>query len=88
MKRTHTLLAALLLGLTLILAGCGSGGGSDDDGVASATGTDFVAAFQRLRIRLKTKVAAGTAQIDTTFTALNTLRNHEATNVCSEGRPH
>jgi prepilin-type N-terminal cleavage/methylation domain-containing protein len=55
---------------------------------ASATGTDFVAAFQRLRIRLKTKVAAGTAQIDTTFTALNTLRNHEATNVCSEGRPH
>ena len=40
MKRTHTLLAALLLGLTLILAGCGSGGGSDDDGVASATGKD------------------------------------------------
>ncbi|KRC63800.1 hypothetical protein ASE12_02870 [Aeromicrobium sp. Root236] len=40
MKRTHTLLAALLLGLTLILAGCGSGSGSDDDGVASATGKD------------------------------------------------
>jgi hypothetical protein len=40
MKRTQTLLAALLLGLTLILAGCGSGGGSDDDGVASATGKD------------------------------------------------
>lgn len=39
MKRTHTLLAALLLGLTLILAGCGSDGGSDD-GVASATGKD------------------------------------------------
>lgn len=38
MKRTHTLLAALLLGLTLILAGCGSDGGSDDDGIASATG--------------------------------------------------
>jgi hypothetical protein len=37
MKRTHTLLAALLLGLTLILAGCGSGGGSDD-GIASANG--------------------------------------------------
>ena len=40
MKRTPTLLAALLLGLTLILTGCGSGGGSDDDGVASATGKD------------------------------------------------
>ena len=40
MKRTHTLLAALLLGLTLILAGCGSGSGSDDDGIASATGKD------------------------------------------------
>ena len=37
MKRTHTLLAALLLSLALILAGCGSGGGSDGD-VASATG--------------------------------------------------
>jgi hypothetical protein len=40
MKRTHTLLAALLLGLSLLLVGCGSSGGSDDDGVASATGKD------------------------------------------------
>ncbi len=39
MKRTHTLLAALLLGLMLILAGCGSDGGSDGD-VASATASD------------------------------------------------
>ena len=38
MKRTHILLAALLLGVTLVLAGCGSGGGSDDGDVASATG--------------------------------------------------
>jgi prepilin-type N-terminal cleavage/methylation domain-containing protein len=54
---------------------------------ADAVGTDFVAAFQRLRIQLTAKVAAGTAQIDTTFTALNTLRDYVATNVCSEGRP-
>ena len=37
MKRTQILMAALLLGLTLILAGCGSDGGSDGD-VASASG--------------------------------------------------
>jgi prepilin-type N-terminal cleavage/methylation domain-containing protein len=55
---------------------------------ANAVGTDFVAAFQRLRIQLTTKVAAGSAQIDTTFTALNTVRNPDATNACSEGRPH
>ncbi|MEV7396418.1 hypothetical protein [Aeromicrobium sp. NPDC092404] len=37
MKRTHMLLAALLLGVTLLTGGCGSDGGSDDD-VATATG--------------------------------------------------
>lgn len=37
MKRTHTMLAALLLCLALIAAGCGSDGGSGDD-VASASG--------------------------------------------------
>lgn len=40
MNRFQTLLAVLLLGVTLMLAGCGSDGGSDGDGdVASASGT-------------------------------------------------
>jgi len=47
----------------------------------------FTTDFQRLRIRLTTKVATGVAQIDTTFTALNTSRDTPATNACSEGRP-
>lgn len=38
MKRIHILLAALLLSLGLVLAGCGSDGGSDDGDVASASG--------------------------------------------------
>jgi hypothetical protein len=39
MKRTSNLVPALLLGLMLVLAGCGSGDDSDDD-VASASGKD------------------------------------------------
>jgi hypothetical protein len=39
MNRTQTLLAALLLGLMLTVAGCGSDGGSDGD-IASATGKE------------------------------------------------
>ena len=39
MNRIQTLLAALLLGLMLTVAGCGSDGGSDGD-IASATGKD------------------------------------------------
>ncbi len=54
---------------------------------ADAVGTGFAADLQRLRIRLTTKVATGTAEIDTTFTALNTTRAH-VTDDCSEGRPH
>jgi hypothetical protein len=38
MKRTPTLMAALLLGLALLISGCGSDEGSDGD-VASASGT-------------------------------------------------
>ena len=54
---------------------------------AAPVGADYVTDFQRLRIRLTTKVGAGTAQIDTTFTALNTSRTTPADNVCSKGRP-
>ena len=55
---------------------------------SGAVGTDFTTDSQRLRIRLTTKAAAGTAQVDTTFTALNTSRDTPTTNACSEGRPH
>jgi prepilin-type N-terminal cleavage/methylation domain-containing protein len=55
---------------------------------ANAVGTDFATSFQRLRIQLTVKVAAGTAQIDTTFTALNSSANlPDTANACSEGRP-
>ncbi|MEU4214703.1 hypothetical protein [Actinoplanes sp. NPDC026623] len=52
-----------------------------------AVGADFKSVFQRLRIQLTTMTGVGTAQIDTTFTALNTTDNTPATNGCSEGRP-
>ncbi|WP_305789606.1 prepilin-type N-terminal cleavage/methylation domain-containing protein [Symbioplanes lichenis] len=54
---------------------------------STGVGQDFTTAFQRLRIRLTTRSGAGTAQIDTTFTALNTSDQTPATNACSEGRP-
>ncbi|MEV4706651.1 hypothetical protein [Actinoplanes sp. NPDC049316] len=50
-------------------------------------GTSFQTVFQRLRIKLTTRSGAGTAQIDTTFTALNTTQTTPASNDCSEGRP-
>ncbi|UQU63879.1 hypothetical protein COUCH_33640 [Couchioplanes caeruleus] len=50
-------------------------------------GTGFQSVFQRLRIKLTTRSGAGTAQIDTTFTALNTTKDTPAGNGCSEGRP-
>ena len=53
----------------------------------TGVGTEFQPDFQRLRIRLTARVAAGTTQIDTTFTALNTSRETPTTNACSEGRP-
>jgi prepilin-type N-terminal cleavage/methylation domain-containing protein len=54
---------------------------------ADAVGTSFATDFQRLRIRLTTRVGARSTQIDTTFTALNTTRAPAVTNGCSEGRP-
>jgi prepilin-type N-terminal cleavage/methylation domain-containing protein len=50
-------------------------------------GTGFSPDFQRLRVRVTARVGDSTAQIDTTFTALNTSRNTPATNDCSQGRP-
>jgi prepilin-type N-terminal cleavage/methylation domain-containing protein len=49
--------------------------------------TGFSPDFQRLRIRITGQRGDSTAQVDTTFTALNTSRNTPATNDCSKGRP-
>jgi prepilin-type N-terminal cleavage/methylation domain-containing protein len=54
---------------------------------AGAVGTSFATEFQRLRIRLTTRVGTRSTQVDTTFTALNTTRDTQPTNGCSEGRP-
>lgn len=50
-------------------------------------GTQFQSAFQRLRIRLTTRTGVGEAEIDTTFTALNTTEQTPVTNACSDGWP-
>jgi type II secretory pathway pseudopilin PulG len=47
----------------------------------------FTPDFHRLRVRLSARVATSTADVDTTFTALNTSRSTPLTHVCSEGRP-
>jgi prepilin-type N-terminal cleavage/methylation domain-containing protein len=52
-----------------------------------AVGTSFVTEFQRLRIRLTTRVGNRSTQVDTTFTALNTTRKTLETNDCNEGKP-
>lgn len=54
---------------------------------ADGIGVDFTADFERLRIRLRARAGTGTAQVDTTFTALNTSRETPATHPCGEGRP-
>jgi prepilin-type N-terminal cleavage/methylation domain-containing protein len=56
-------------------------------GTGSGVGSDFSPDFQRLRVRVAARVGDSTAQIDTTFTALNTSRNTPSTNECSQGRP-
>jgi hypothetical protein len=56
---------------------------SDANGVA-----DFTPDFQRLRVRLSSRVGDSVAQVDTTFTALNTSRDSNTDpNECSKGRP-
>ena len=50
-------------------------------------GTDFIPEYQRLRIRLTTRLGDTVAEADTTFTALNTSRDTPETNDCEEGRP-
>ncbi len=47
----------------------------------------FTPDFNRLRVRLNAQVGPGTAEVDTTFTALNTSRSTPPTHVCGEGRP-
>lgn len=49
--------------------------------------SDFITDFQRLRIRLTSRVDDATSDVDTTFTALNTSRATAATHPCQEGRP-
>ncbi|WP_041831937.1 type II secretion system protein J [Actinoplanes sp. N902-109] len=54
---------------------------------STVVGRDFSPVFQRLEVQLTTRATAGTAHIDTTFTALNTSNSTSTTNTCSEGRP-
>jgi prepilin-type N-terminal cleavage/methylation domain-containing protein len=54
---------------------------------AGGVGADFATDFHRLRIRLTARAGSTVAQVDTTFTALNTSRDTPAVNDCSQGRP-
>jgi prepilin-type N-terminal cleavage/methylation domain-containing protein len=54
---------------------------------APVVGANFATDFQRLRVRLSTQVGGKITAVDTTFTALNTSRDTQAANQCSEGRP-
>ncbi|MEV6491617.1 prepilin-type N-terminal cleavage/methylation domain-containing protein [Actinoplanes sp. NPDC051633] len=47
----------------------------------------FTPDFQRLRVRVSAQVGDSVAEVDSTFTALNSSRNTPATNDCSNGRP-
>jgi type II secretory pathway pseudopilin PulG len=58
-----------------------------DQPYAGGVGGSFATDFQRLRMRLTTRVGDRTTQVDTTFTALNSSRDNTATSRCSEGRP-
>jgi Tfp pilus assembly protein PilW len=54
---------------------------------AGQGGASFAPDYQRLRLRLTTRVAGNSTASDVTFTALNTSRDTADTNVCREGRP-
>jgi len=56
-------------------------------GVSPDPDSEFIPDFQRLRVRLTSRVGSGTAQVDTTFTALNTSRTTPTTHTCGNGRP-
>lgn len=56
-------------------------------GVSINDAIPFTPDFQRLRVHLTAKVGTSGADINTTFTALNTSRNTLTTHPCSEGRP-
>ncbi len=56
-------------------------------GVSPDPDSDFIPDFQRLRIRLTSRVGNATAEVDTTFTALNTSRTTPANHTCGNGRP-
>jgi type II secretory pathway pseudopilin PulG len=60
-----------------------------DAGVLVNTGPDsgLMADFQRLRVHLTAQRGDSKAEVDTTFTALNTSRDTPDTNDCSGGRP-
>jgi len=53
----------------------------------SPAGASFAPDFDRLRLRITTRVATSTTDSDVAFTALNTSRDTPSTNVCQEGRP-
>ncbi|MFC4058204.1 PilW family protein [Planomonospora corallina] len=66
-------------------------GSTPDRGNGSAVGADFAPDFQRLELHLTARVGtgekSGAANLDVSFTALNTSRDTPATHKCSEGRP-
>ena len=49
--------------------------------------TGFTPDFQRLQVRITGQMGDSNAEVDSTFTALNTSRNTPVTNDCSKGRP-
>jgi prepilin-type N-terminal cleavage/methylation domain-containing protein len=55
--------------------------------VTTDTSTTFSPDFQRLQVRITGTQGDSVAQVDSTFTALNTSRDTPETNDCGKGRP-